>query len=562
MSKKVKKIVIPLLVSIVLGFVWFYITIPAINLKSSSFYSFLLFLIVVFIVTRLIITFSIRGIRDKVTDFKDQHQSGGEKVFADMKPSSKKKLKIATWIVVILLVGAGIIWLTSSEITNAKKYQQQLTVNTRDFQEDVAEIPISQIPIVDKDTAVRLGDRKLGEVVELTSQFEVSPLYSQINMNNAPTRVSPLVYADPIKWLTNQSEGIPYYIQIDMATQDTQLVELESPMKYSPCEYFNRRLERHVRFAYPTLMFEDPTFEVDDDGNPYWVVPYYDYEIGIIGGKDIVGIVLVDAVSGEMTRYAVEDVPQWIDQVYPDDLLNIQANNWGKYTNGFINSIIGQKNVIKTTDGYNHLALDDDLWMYTGLSSVTADQSNIGFLLVNKRTKETRYYQINGADESSAMSSAEGKVQEKEYVATFPILINVAEQPTYFVSLKDAAGLVKEFAFVSVENYQTVGVGDTLSSAQDSYIKQLKSSGQATESETTSVSGVISQITSAVKEGNTYYYFTLDGKPEEVYVASIELSDGLPMLKQGDTVALDFQEDAFHYRQVTTIEIGFSSKTE
>lgn len=555
-KNSIKRIVIPLIVTILFGFLWFYITIPPINLRSPEFYSFLLALVIAFVVTRLIVTFSVRGIKDKVVGFGERHRSGNSQETVGEGLWKKRWFKITIWVVAIVILAALAIWLSSSEITNAKRYQQQLEVVDGDFQEDIAELPLSQIPIVDKDTAIRLGDRKLGEVVELTSQFEVSSLYSQINFNDAPTRVSPLVYADPIKWLTNQSQGIPYYISIDMATQETELVELKEPMKYGTCEYFNRNLMRHVRFKYPTLLFETPVFEVDDDQNPYWVVPVYSYEIGVIGGKDITGIVLVDAVSGDTIHYDIEDVPQWIDQVYPAYLLNIQANNWGKYTNGFLNSIIGQKNVVKTTEGYNYLALDDDLWMYTGVTSVTADQSNIGFILCNMRTKETKYYQINGADEQSAMESAEGKVQEKAYTATFPILINVAEQPTYFVSLKDAAGLVKSYAFVSVEDYQIVGVGDTLQSAQESYVDQLRSSGKEAETttETSEISGTISELASAVKDGYTYYYFKLEGL-DALYVASISINDGLPMVKAGDQISLSYREDSSGYRQVSQLEI-------
>lgn len=544
----VKKVWLPLLTTIVFGGIWFYFAIPAINPKHASFWSFLIALVVVFILSRLVFTFSLKGIVKKVQKGTTTSADGTVIEF-----KQKKGFKIAVWAVAVLLLAGIVIWLSSSELFNAKKYQQQLPVHTASFQDDIAEMPISQIPIVDKDVAQRLGNRKLGEVVELTSQFEVSTMYSQINYKNVPTRVSPLQYADLIKWFTNQSEGIPYYVTIDMATQETQLVKLEKPMKYGTCEYFNRNLERHIRFHYPTLMFEDPVFEIDDDGNPYWVVPTYDYKIGVLGGRDITGIVLVDAVSGETQRYKINEVPQWIDNVYPAHLIITQANNWGKYTNGFFNSVIGQRNVIRTTEGYNYLALDDDIWLYTGLTSVTSDKSNIGFILTNLRTKETRNYQINGAEENSAMDSAEGKVQEKKYQATFPILINVADQPTYFVSLKDDAGLVKQFAFVSVENYQVVGVGDTLQTAQESYIRQLKSIGKETEGVQNEQSGAVTEITSAVKDGNTNYYFRLD-TGEEIYVASVQLSDQLPLLKVGDKVKISFTPDAKGMNQVSSFE--------
>ena len=412
-----------------------------------------------------------------------------------------------------------------------------LTVTESDFSKDIAEMPISQIPVVDRDTAERLGSRKIGEVVELVSQFNVSSYYSQINFNDKPVRVSPLEYAGFLKWISNKDEGIPYYVYIDMATQETRLVELEEGIKYSPSEYFGRDLKRHIRFAYPTKMFENLSFEVNDEGRPYWVMSYYNYTIGLLGGKDIEGIILVDAISGEMIDYPIAEVPQWIDLAYSPELLIEQANNWGSYKNGFFNSIFVQKNVVVTTDGYNYIAVDDDVWLYTGITSVVADESNIGFILINMRTKEARTYMINGAEEYSAMESAEGQVQEKGYSATFPILINVADRPSYFVSLKDNAGLVKMYAFVSVTDYQIVGVSDTIEGAKLEYMRMLGvSSGAPDDSgEVNDVTGAVSGIATAVVDGNSVYYIKIG---DEIYTASISVSSELPFIKEGDILVL------------------------
>jgi hypothetical protein len=310
-------------------------------------------------------------------------------------------------------------------------------------------------------------------------------------------------------------------------------------MKYLPSEYFGRDLMRHVRFKYPTKMFQSTTFEIDDNGNPYWSISYYDYTIGILGGRDVVGIILVNAITGEMQDYKVSEVPKWVDTVYDSSMLTVQANYWGSYVNGFLNSIFGQKNVVRTTDGYNYIAFDDDVWMYTGITSVVDDASNVGFLLVNLRTKEAKRYDINGAEEISAMRSAEGMIQEKGYSATFPILLNVSNTPSYFVSLKDNAGLVKAYSFVSVANYQIVGVGDTIEGAMSEYLRLLKSNGvntDATEStnKPEAMSITVEGIASAVLEGNTVYY--IKAQDGEIYTVSIGVSDKLPFVKVGDTL--------------------------
>ena len=553
-----KKFGIPAIATAVLAVIYYYLALPAFNIKSASLWGFIFFIIIAYAVLVALISGSIilsdlfkgnaHPIQKTVESFlgKEDFEDVDKKhiKFPFIKGTALRRFLLA--IVVVIAVGAGAIFVSSSQFFNADKYQKMLTVTESDFKEDIAELPLSQIPVVDRDTAQRLGSRKIGEVVELVSQFNVSGYYTQINFQNKPTRVSPLEYADIIKWFTNKDDGIPYYVKIDMATQDTELVNLPEGMKYSPSEYFGRDLMRHVRFAYPTKMFDSTSFEVDESGNPYWIISCYDYTIGFLGGYDITGIITVNAVNGEMAYYDVGDVPQWIDCVYPANVVLTQANYWGTYVNGYWNSIISQKNVVKTTEGYNYLAIDDDIWAYTGITSVVSDESNIGFLLVNLRTKEAKTYSINGAEEYSAMSSAEGKIQEKGYTATFPILVNIADTPSYFVSLKDDAGLVKAYSFVSVSNYQIVGVADTLAGAETEYRRLLAEAGKLNEgdnsadtSELQSITATVSRISSAVVGGNTSYYIMLNGS-DHVFIVSVTQNDKLPFITVGDSLTINY----------------------
>ena len=297
-----------------------------------------------------------------------------------------------------------------------------MTVETGEFASDIEELSFDQIPLLDRDSATLLGNRKMGSMVDMVSQFEVDELYSQINYNDRPVRVSPLKYASIIKWFTNQDEGIPAYIMIDMATQETELIKLDEGMKYTTSDHFNRNIYRHLRFRYPTYIFNELSFEVDENGVPYWICPVKQYNIGLFGGVTIGRVVLCNAVTGETTDYAIEDVPQWIDRAYSADLLVQLYDYYGTLKHGFFNSVLGQKDCLETTEGYNYLAIDDDVWVYTGVTSVSGDQSNVGFVLMNQRTMETKFYEVEGATEASAMSSAEGQVQNLHYTATFPLL--------------------------------------------------------------------------------------------------------------------------------------------
>jgi len=550
MKEKIKGFILPTILSVLFALAYFYLAVPAINLRAFGFWFMLILTAAVFIglyvsftdetLIKRIKAWLKTSVSDAAQKSKKKKLHRGDYVVGD-KVKMNKGIKIALIVLAaILVLVLFVTFFTSTRLFRASKYQQMLTVTESDFAEDIKELPISQIPIVDRDTAERLGSRKIGEVVELVSQFNVASYYSQINYKNKPFRVTPLEYAGFLKWFSNKDEGIPYYVTIDMAavdkpTEQTQLVELDEGMKYSPSEYFARDLYRHMRFAYPTKMFENLSFEIDDSGAPYWVMSCYDYTIGLFGGKDITGIILVNAVNGEMTYYDISEVPQWIDVAYSAEMLITQADNWGSLKNGFLNSIFVQKNVVVTTDGYNYIAVDDDVWLYTGITSVVADESNIGFILINTRTKEAKTYMINGAEEYSAMGSAEGQVQEKGYTATFPILLNIADRPTYFISLKDEVGLVKLYAYVSVTDYQIVGVADTIQGAEKEYKRMLGISvtDQPLVGETTEYSGVIQKIATAVKNGNSQYYIMVSDK---IYIADISVSDILPLLSVNDNI--------------------------
>ncbi len=455
--------------------------------------------------------------------------------YVNIAGNQKKMPKAVAITAVCLVLLVAVLLATGLPMFNASRYRDLLIRREGNFTDDIAEISMNQIPVVDHDTAIQLGKRKLGEIAELVSQFEISEDYTQINLNGRPVRVTPLVYADFFKWLNNHKKGIAGYIKVDMVSQETALVKLENGIKYSPSDLFLRNLSRHLRFSYPTKMFDNYAFEVDENGTPYWIAPTYNYTIGVWGGRDINGAVLVNAIDGSHKWYPLEDIPQWVDRVFSADLVLRHLNYNGRFQDGYLNSIIGQKGVLQTTAGYNYLAINDDVYLYTGMTSVTGDESNVGFVLVNLRTKQTRFYSVPGAEEMSAMSSAEGQVQHLGYIATFPILLNVADRPTYFLSLKDDAGLVKMYAFVDVERYQIVGTGQSVADARNNYVKALSKEQGVGAGTGTEISGEVADIATAVMDGNTYYYIRLK-ENDAVFVASIHISNRLPFIKVGDAI--------------------------
>ena len=545
-----KKTLISIGVTVIYALVAYWFMLPAINLRSKEFYFYLITICAVYLILSLIFKGQ-RVINDSISQ-KKVNLSG----FRSSHLVTKILLGVIAVCVVVLAGGT----LISAEFFHASAYQKLMPVDERDFTEDISQISVKDVPVVDRDSAVRLGNRKLGELVEFVSQFEVDEStysYTQINYNGVPTRVAPLMYGDLIKWFNNQSEGIPGYISVNMTTQDVTLHRLDEGIKYSPGELFLRKLERHLRFSYPTLIFDDNyVFEIDDEGNPYWICPVVKYRIGLFGGKDIQGVVIVDAQDGSSQYYDVADIPQWVDQAFSSDIAIAQIDYWGEYKRGFWNTIFGQKEMSHTSEGYNYLAQDDDIWLYTGLTSVGSDQSNIGFVLVNLRTKEARYYPVSGATEYSAMASAEGQVQHLNYRATFPILLNVANQPTYFLSLKDNAGLVKQFAFINVERYQEVAIGSTINEAYSQYLEMSADDAQISvdTEDLRTLEAVVTFISTAVIEGNTHYYIQVENS-DHIFTASIQNDNILAVIKAGDTISIKYIDNDSQFIELNEIEL-------
>ncbi|MCI8281457.1 MAG: CvpA family protein [Lachnospiraceae bacterium] len=502
-----KKIFVKILAVILLlfaAFIYYYIALPAINIHSMGTWIFVLVLL-------LFISIILAIRRCTKSDIKSKKTSHNFLFFIQWKELGVAKygFLLAGILLIVLAIGT----ILSSPIINAKKYQKLMTVEERNFTDDITPADFNTIPILDKDSATLLGDRKMGSMVDMVSQFEVSHDYTQINVNNRPVRVTPLSYASPIKWLTNQSSGIPAYIKIDMATQNTECVKLTESIKYSKSEYFNRNIYRHLRFQFPTYIFDEQIFfEIDDNGTPYWICPVKKFNIGLFGGQTIGKVVICNAINGNSTVYDVDQVPEWIDKVYRAELLMELYNYNGTLKHGYFNSILGQRDCLQTTNGYNYIALNDDVWVYSGVTSVSGDQSNVGFVLINQRTMETHFYKIEGATEESAMSSAEGQVQNLGYHATFPLLLNIANEPTYFMALKDDAGLVKKYAMVNIQKYQWVATGDTIKSCEKAYNELLANNG-ISASETglaEKVSGKIQNMMPVIIEGNSHIYMTLE----------------------------------------------------
>ena len=519
-----KKIIFSILIELIVMSLYYYIVLPPINMTSPDFWSFVIFFLVslLIIITLNNLTGGIKSIftKKRITDY-------------------SKGMIVLIGLILIIVFGMSVVNFFCSPLFNAKSYSKRIVIDeTGNFTEDIEKVNFNTLPLLDRESSEKLGDRVMGQMSDLVSQFYVSDQYTQINYNNDILRVTSLEYADIIKWFSNRREGIKAYITVNSVDGESKLVKIDKGMKYMPSAYFNENLLRKLRFKYPTTIFGESKFEIDNEGNPYWITPTIKYT-GVGLKTKITGVVIFNPITGESKKYKIDNVPTWVDNAYDAELLIEQVDDWGTYKRGFFNSIFGQKDVVNTTEGYNYLAMNDDIYMYTGITSVLADESNLGFILSNMRTGETIFYSVPGAEEYSAMRSAEGQVQQMKYTSTFPLLINLNNKPTYLVSLKDAAGLVKMYGFIDVADYQKVVVTDASKGIEVAAQNYLNNNEEEIKEDTLVKETIkIKEINTIVKSGNTYYY--IKDENDKKYKVSISVNDELPFIKQEDSITIGY----------------------
>ena len=523
------KKIIGYLVMLLVAFLLYYFMLPAINLHNPTFYVYLYIVLMLFLCT-----YTLLNSRNDVVEV----LFNSKKVRTIRGRNGIYKVIITAMVVVI--VGVLLVNFVSSPVFNAKSYHNRIKIDeTGEFTKDVKEVDFNSLPLLDKESSQVLGDRVMGQMSEWVSQFDVASTYTQINYKSNIVRVTPLMYADDIKWLTNRKEGIQGYIIVNSVNGKAELVKLNKGMKYVPSALFNDNMQRKLRFKYPTTIFGKTSFEIDDEGKPYYIITTVSYTA--VGLKErVTGVIIFDPVTGESKKYSKEKIPSWVDVAYSAELIIEQVDDWGTYNKGFLNSIFGQKNVVNTTDGYNYLAMNDDVYLYTGITSVVSDESNLGFILSNMRTGETKYYKVAGAEEYSAMNSAEGQVQDMGYKSTFPLLINLKGKPTYLVSLKDSNGLVKMYGFIDVVDYQKVVVTDSskgIIAAKDNYLNSTKE--KAKDEELIKEEIKVDELNTAIINGYTYYYITSKDKKFKI---NINLSDKLPFITKGSSITIGYYE--------------------
>ena len=543
MKLKVRIVLFVIFAAVIGGFYYAYF--PAINIHLEIFWT---TLIVVFLSLAIIL-----GAKSSISQMVGR---------LSKKPSIKEFSWFAKLCSVLVIVCVGVLIVGSAlgaTLFRSRAYANLLPVDKREFTEDIEQSDqVTDIALMDTESARIFGNRKIGSLSDVVSQYEIEPDYTQISIKGQPMKVSGLKYASFFKWWNNRNSGVPGYVQVNPVNSEAKYVKLTKPMKYVPSAYFNYNLQRHVQLTYPTKIISGYKFEVDDDGNPYYICPTMTARVGLFGGIDVNGVIICDPIDGECKYYAIGDCPSWVDSVYDGHLLTKKYNWHGMLSGGYINSIIGQKGCKQATDDFGYKIIGDDVWVYTGVTSANGDQSNIGFVMMNQRTSEARYYQVSGAEEHSAMSAAEGEVQEKGYKASFPSLINVSGTPTYIMVLKDAGGLVKLYAMVNVEQYNIVATATSQTKVFEEYKTLLASDGklETEENDLKEDTITVQSVEYIDSDDGTMVY--IKDTNHQVYKQAFKEDESLIRISAGDVLHVKYQpmDNEIHLLQ----EFSFETK--
>jgi hypothetical protein len=413
-----------LLMVLLIGLVIAYLTLPVINFGFFGF-PFLLIVLTLWVILLLL---------------EVQVASKTKQLKVLSKPKKGLMILLVSLIVYVTLVPL----ITGAKVFYHQQYRDLIgdVTDGKKITNHIAPISINEIRVVDEALAHLLGEKILGSQPALGSQVELGDFCIQ-KVNNKLYWVAPLLHSGFFKWMNNTA-GTSGYVMVSATNErDVKLVQNidgnSIKIKYQPAAFFQSDIHRHVYFnGYATAGLEDFSFEIDDKGNPFWIITKYAKKVGF-SGNDAVGVLVVNAQSGEIQSYGLNAIPAWVDRVQPVAFIEEQLDNWGQYVHGYWNFSNSDK--LQITEGLTLVyGKNNKSYWYTGLTSVGKDESAVGFVLVDTRTKETTFYKQGGATEFAAQSSAEGKVQEKGYSASMPIPYNINGLPTYVMTLKDDGG--------------------------------------------------------------------------------------------------------------------------
>lgn len=555
----IEKVIICSVAYLILLLVAYYFLLPVFNFGSVGFYFYLL-LIIGYVVSVVLMSLSETFIKKNLN--KTYKEYSYNKISGNFDPRyvsastyfSKSRLlgksivySVAGVIAIILLFS-----LVGSKLFQAKAYYKQL---------EIAEAPESELkevfdfdsgnvllPVIDKELAFKLAQASLGDYgAQYTIDFDNFTLISVTrNGKSELVRIAPLEYSNIFVALSRMNEGTIGYIEVNVVTKETKLVVVDGGLVYMPTGLFGKDLDRHIRFNEPCEMYDEYNFEIDDEGNPYWIIPTYKKEIGVINGPTPDQVMIINPVTGEINKYDLGDEPAWVDRTVNESIVDAQATNAFRYKNGFFNVHFGEKKeVFQLSDGYNYFIKDGQTYYVSCITSPNeADQTSIGFVTINLKTKQATKYYVKGITEMRAREIAmnDARVKAQALEATWPLLINYQGVESYFIVLKNEVQSQK-IVFVNVENGELIAMGNTLEEAKAEYDRLLADSGETITNDI-----VIEGVVSRIRDLETSIEFTIEGIDNKYFVVSPSISIDARFIQTGDKLKITCKDyDSYYY---------------
>ena len=535
-------------------FIVIYFGLPFLNLASESFYFTLLLIIGLPVSLFFILKNKKRQNESTETKFKGYRYESNtgkwvktlvskESHFANYK-AILKSLAVVMFFGLILV---GVLKLTGIKLINAKAYASQLEITTgttddlnKTFDYEEGEV---ELPVIDKALAAKLAQAKLDEYgAQYSIDIDNFTIISvERNGETELLRVTPLEYENVFVSMSRMNEGTIGYIEVNVVTQEAKLVKFDenNGLKYMPSGIFKYDLDRHIRSKYPTVLYNHKYFEIDNDGNPYWVVPTIKKEIGVFDGATPSGVLLVNPITGEINKYNLGEQPSWVQRCVDEKVMETQANNALSLKNGFWNRLFAKKEVFQLSDGYNYLLKNNATYYISCITSPNEnDQTSIGFLIVNLKTKEAIRYSCPGITEMRAREIAmyDERVKAQALEATWPILVSYHGVPTYFVVLKNDVQSQK-IVFLNVDTGSFVGMGTDITSAKIEY-DSLLSNESIVQKENKEIKGTVTKI----RDLGSTIEFMIDTMPNAYFSCDINISLVARFLSVGESVTIVYNE--------------------
>jgi hypothetical protein len=451
------------------------------------------------------------------------------------------------------VVTFGVGFYTSAPIFNAEAYGRLVTPEIKERDASVPLVDQSQARTVTDQLALKRAAEILASATEtgLGSRVEMGEPWGN-KVGNTMYWIIPLEHSGYGKWKSHGTT--PGYIAVSQTSEMVTNFVQDKPLRIGVNAWSDDNVYRHLfNRGFKNEIMGEAIFQVDEEWNPYWVVPMSLPQVGI-GGEMPVSWSIVNAMTGDVQTYTnIADVPAWVDRLYHQDMISERFSDWGCWSQGWSACFFTGNDVIVSTPGIN-VTIDaaQDIVYYSGtqFQNNKSEGATSGFYTANARTGKITFYRRAGITETAAKAVMNGAYADFEgYNAADCVLLTINGEAAYFSIIVDGAGSRKAFAIVSQTNRNVFGKGNSIQAALTDYSRSMQRAGRDAGFSAGSAplgksfEGRVVTMTSVVQNERTSFYLTLDTIPGKIIEISEEKIGDIVVTKVGDRVRFTTDND-------------------